>query len=248
MADDVMRLGIMQPYFFPYIGYFQLINAVDKWIVFDLVQYIEKGWINRNRILHPDREKDWLYITVPVQRHKRTDKIGDMVINDNIAWREEIEGKLSAYRKAPYYEDTMGLVRQCLAFSDSGLSGFVTNAIMRICGYLDISTPIEVASRMNMSLPEAEHAGQWALHISAALAADEYVNPYGGYEIFDEREFESRNIKLRFIKPILTPYVQRKGRFIPGLSIIDVLMWNGRDQTIEMLNEFDLLTYDELCD
>ena len=246
MADKVNRLGIMQPYFFPYIGYFQLINAVDRWISFDLVQYIDKGWINRNRILHPDKQKDWLYITVPVQHHKRTDKIGDITINDTIQWRDDLMGKLSAYRKAPYYDATMQLVRECLSYTDDRISEFATRTIMRICQYLDITTPIDVASHMSMSLPEAEHAGQWALNISATLRAAEYINPYSGYEIFDKQEFESKNIKLTFIKPILNPYVQRKGRFIPGLSIIDVLMWNGREKTVEMLNDYELLTYDEL--
>lgn len=247
MADKVNRLGIMQPYFFPYIGYFQLINAVDRWISFDLVQYIDKGWINRNRILHPDKEKDWLYITVPVQRHKRDDKISDIEINDVTAWREDIKGKLSAYRKAPHYGETMSLVNECLSFQDKALNDFITKTIMRICQYLDISTPIDVASRMDMSLPDVEHAGQWALNISTVLGAEEYINPYSGYQIFDEHEFANKNIRLRFIKSLLNPYVQRKGRFIPGLSIIDVLMWNGREKVIDMLADYDLLTYGDLC-
>ena len=112
-----MRLAIMQPYTFPYIGYFQLINYADKWVVFDDTQYISKGWINRNRILHPESQKEWQYFTVPVKKHSRECRINHVEINDNTDWRTELLGKLTAYkRKAPYYRETKEFVENCISF------------------------------------------------------------------------------------------------------------------------------------
>ena len=120
-----MKLGVMQPYFFPYIGYFQLMKNVDQWVVFDDIQYINKGWINRNRILHPNVEKQWQYITLPLVKRKQFEKICNIEIKSEINWRAEILGKLTAYkRKAPFYNETLNLINECFDTTDLNLSSF----------------------------------------------------------------------------------------------------------------------------
>ena len=223
-----MKLAIMQPYFFPYIGYFQLMNLVDTWVIFDDVQFIDKGWINRNRILHPDVKKEWQYITVPLKNRGQFDKICGISINTDGKWQDQILGKLTSYKKkAPYYEQTISFVRECLQTNETNLSQFLIGTLRKTADALQIDTTIIVQSETKLDLRAIEHPGQWALRISELMGASEYINPHGGAKIFDEDEFERAGIKLRFIMPELEKYVQRRGVFVPGLSIIDVMMWNS---------------------
>lgn len=243
-----MKLGIMQPYFFPYIGYFQLMNYVDKWIVFNDIQFIDKGWINRNRILHPDINKQWQYLTVPLTGRKQFDKITDISIKPHEEWRETILGKLSIYKKkAPFYDRTREFVADCLMSTESNLSNFVSDVLIKTAKQLSIQTPIHIQTNLNLDLPEIMHPGEWALRICEKVGADEYINPHSGYEIFEEKDFEKSSIKLNFIKPRLTPYIQRRAGFVPGLSIIDVMMWNNEDEIHDMLvNDFDIFSVEGL--
>lgn len=236
-----MKLGIMQPYFFPYIGYFQLMNAVDRWVVFDQVQFIDKGWINRNRILHPDAEKEWQYITVPLAKKAQFDKICDISIKTEIDWRNDILGKLTSYRrKAPYYQQTRDFVRDCFDTDETKLAGLVVRILRKTATYLGIRTPIEVQSEMNLQLGEICHPGQWALRISQVLGADEYLNPAGGRSIFNKDEFYSSNIKLGFLSTNLNVYAQKRLNFVAGLSIIDVMMFNSMGDLQGMLYDYSL--------
>jgi hypothetical protein len=242
-----MKIGIMQPYTFPYIGYFQLINYVDKWVIFDDTQYISKGWINRNRILHPDVKKEWQYFTVPLKKHSRESRIKDIEINHNIKWRNEFLGKLSSYKKkAPFYVETIEFIEHCVNFNCSSLSEWVIYVLENTCNYLKIPFNYSIFSKMEINTKNIEHAGQWALEIADAMNADEYVNPQGGYTIFQENEFLAKNIELRFLKSNLIPYIQRRGYFVPGLSIVDVMMWNDKDAIHEMLKNYAIVTQSEL--
>ena len=233
----------MQPYVFPYVGYFQLINYVDKWVVFDDTQYISKGWVNRNRILHPEVKKEWQYFTVPVKKHSRESKIKDVEVNDVIEWREEFLGKLTSYKKkAPYYAETREFVSECISFKCSSLSDWLVYTLKNTCDYLNISFDYSVFSQMEIDTENVQHAGQWALEIADSIGANEYINPPSGFDIFKEKEFNDRGIELSFLNPVLTPYVQRRGHFVPGLSIVDIMMWNDKDKIHEMLEDF------EICD
>lgn len=231
-----MKLGIMQPYFFPYIGYFQLMNAVDRWIAFDDIQFIDKGWINRNRVLHPDPVKEWQYITLPLDKRGQFDKICDISIKSQVDWRSQILGKLTSYKKkAPYYNQTIDFVRDCFDTDEANLARFVVRSLKMTAQYIGIQTPIDVQSEMDLQLPKIEHPGQWALKISEAIGASEYVNPKGGADIFKAEEFKKAKIELSFLGPKLTPYPQRRDGFIPGLSIVDVLMWNDSSSIAQLL-------------
>lgn len=234
-----MKVGIMQPYFFPYLGYFQLINYVDKWIFFDDVQYINHGWMNRNRILHP--KEGWLYIILPLQKHSRDDLIKDIKINNNENWREKILGQLSHYKKkAPYYNNTIDLVNECLNVYENNLVNVNVNIISVICNYLDINFDYEISSHCKFDYSNVNDAGEWALRICEQINANEYINPPGGYDLFNIDKFNNSNINLKFLKMNDIVYSQKRSNFEPGLSIIDVLMFNSKEDIKNMLNLYEV--------
>jgi len=244
-----MKVAIMQPYTFPFIGYFQLMSYADKWVIFDDTQYISKGWINRNRILHPDLEKEWQYFTVPVRKHSREIRIKDVEINTDVNWKDEFIGKLSFYKKtAPHFAETMEFVDHCLGYECSSLVDWLEFSLKTTCSYLDIPFEYSVFSQMDVDTNSVKHAGQWALEIADAMNADEYINPQGGAALFDEDEFLGRNIELRFLKANLTPYAQRRSEFVSGLSIVDVMMWNDKDKILDMLEDYQIVTRSSLTD
>jgi hypothetical protein len=237
----------MQPYFFPYIGYFQLIEYVDKWIVFDDVQYIRKGWVNRNRVLHPDIQKGWQYLTVPVRKHKKGTFISSIRINNDLRWKEELLGKLSHYkRSAPYYSQVEEMILECFSFESGALSQWLVNCLSIVCERLSIDFDYEIFSEMSQEIKPAEHAGQWALNIASSTGADVYVNPPGGWNIFDEDEFTQKGIDLKFINPEIVEYKQGRREFLPGLSILDVMLWNNEGEVKELLTSFTLCSMVEM--
>jgi hypothetical protein len=221
-----MKLGIMQPYFFPYIGYFDLINRSDKWIVFDTAQYIRHGWVNRNRILHP--AQGWQYIVAPLSKHRRETPIAEIRVSDDPSWRTRILGQLNHYRKhAPFFGPTFALVEECLRNGEQSLSRLNARILEAVCRVLGIRFDSAVFSEMNLDLPPIEGPGEWALRISEAVGAAEYVNPPGGEALFDPAAFEQRGIRLTIQEPVAFPYSCAPYRFEPDLSIVDVLMWNS---------------------
>ena len=231
-----MKLGIMQPYFFPYLGYFDLINCVDKWIVFDTAQYIRHGWVNRNRVLHP--KQDWLYIIVPLEKHPRDTAIKDIRINHERNWKQRIIAQMQHYKKkAQYFDETMALFKDCLAPEQDSISQLNALILDKICTHLEIDFNYSFFSEMDIALGPIEGPGDWALRISEALGAEEYVNPPGGVDIFDVKKFERSGIKLniRHLPPL--EYSCRGYEFIPNLSIIDVLMWNKPEAIKSYLDE-----------
>lgn len=226
----------MQPYFFPYIGYFQLMNAVDRWIVFDEIQFIDKGWINRNRILHPDPTKEWQFVTVPLSKRGQFDKICDISIKSDLNWKTQILNKLTSYKKrAPYYNQTIEFVRYCFETDETNLAILVSEILKKTASFLNINTPVDLQSQLNLELDDVQHAGQWALRICERLGAKEYINPVGGKQIFQSDEFAASNINLSFFEHTLTPYSQARKEFVEGLSIIDVLMWCSDDTVKQFL-------------
>ena len=230
-----MKLGIMQPYFFPYIGYFDLINSVDKWIVFDTAQYIRHGWINRNRILHP--QDGWQYIIVPLKKHSRSISIKDVEINNNQDWKQRIIGQLQHYKKnAPYFKNTLALLDECLASEEKYISRLNVLILEKTCALLDIRFDYSYFSEMDLKLDSIEKPGDWALRISQALGAVEYVNPPGGVDIFDRKRFTNSGIKLTIRTLPTFEYSCYGYDFIPNLSIVDILMWNEPDKIKKFLD------------
>jgi len=218
-------LGIMQPYFFPYLGHFQLILAVDRWIVFDVVKYNRKSWMNRNRVLHP--RGGWQYVTVPVNAPFGTAIDAVTVVNGPAAQRR-ILGQLEHYRgKAPFFPQVRDLVVQAFATAKTDrLCELNVGSLMAVCDYLGIDFNFKVFSAMALDLPLIDHAGGWALEISGALGATRYINPPGGRDIFVPADWEARGIELRFLETQSHLYGCGPYAHIENLSILDVLMWN----------------------
>lgn len=238
-----MNLAIMQPYFFPYIGYFQLMNHVDEWIIFDDIQFIDKGWVNRNRILHPNIEKAWQYVTVPLSKRGQFSHINEIEISPNHQWIDNIIGKLTTYKKAPHYNETLDFIYECLSGKDEKLSIMLEKTLSKTAKHIGIHTPIFSQSSQSWDLPEISHPGQWALEISKIKKAKKYINLYGGSKIFNQDEFDKEKITLQFLKPVLNPYPQYRKTFTEGLSIIDVMMWNDKKIIQQMLkNDFSLFS------
>lgn len=229
-----MKLGIMQPYFAPYVGYFDLIRRCDQWIVFDSAQYIRHGWVNRNRILHPN--KDEQYVIVPLRKHARETAIKDIEIVPGDEWRARIRGQLQHYRgKAPHFRAVADLVSSVLDLDTPSLSHLNVWFLRQVCVRLGIPSNFQIFSEMKLALPKISEPGQWALEISTALGATEYLNPPGGGSLFNATEFSARGIKLTIQEPIDFVYACPGYQFVGGLSIIDVMMWNSPEEIIRRL-------------
>lgn len=235
-----MKLGIMQPYFFPYIGYFQLISSVDQWVVFDTPQYIRHGWVNRNRILHPQAGPK--YILLPLARHSKDDVIGEILLHPGTEWKLKIMAQLKDYyrKKAPNFNAVMEMVDSALDEGESSLTRLLVRCLTHTCDYMGLEFKPIIASELNIDPAKVQHAGQWALEISKSLAATEYINPIGGRELFNPTEFEDANITLSFLESHAGEYAQNGAEFHRGLSILDVLMWNSRDETRVMLHDYSI--------
>ncbi|RDY23169.1 glycine transferase [Romboutsia maritimum] len=234
-----MKVGIMQPYFFPYLGYFQLINYVDKWIFFDDVQYIYHGWINRNRIIHP--KKGWQYIILPLKKHSRGDLIKDIKVNNDQRWKDELLGKLTIYKKrAPNYNEAIDVIQKSINIDTDNITQLNAYIISTICNYLDINFEYEISSKCDFDYSNVSDSGEWALRICEQVNAYEYVNPYGGIDLFDKNKFEESNIQLKFMKMNDLKYPQRRNSFESNLSIIDVMMFNSKEKIKEMLELYEV--------
>lgn len=225
----------MQPYFFPYLGHFSLIDAVDEWIVFDITQYTPKTWMNRNRILHP--KEGWQYVTVPLSNSSISIKTHEAKVLNLGEAKANIIGKLSHYKKkAPYFESTIALVNDSFDFAENdSLVHLNVRGLAAVCRYLDIPFNFRIASELNLPLPEKLGPGDWALEICSLLGATHYINPASGEGIFDSGKFSARGIDLRFLKT--REFVYRPGsyRYEPNLSIVDVLMWNSPAAVVEAI-------------
>lgn len=234
-----MKLGIMQPYFFPYIGYFSLIKHVDEFILLDGVQFIRHGWIERNRILKP--VEGWQFFRVPLESHSRETKIRDIGVDNNQGWKDKIIAQLNHYKKvAPFFQSVMGVLNKLFAYEYLDIVKLNKESLELVCDYLQLQTPIKIFSMMDLEIEPVNAPDEWALSISKALHADEYWNPPGGKLIFDKIKYEANKVSLVFHKATLQEYDQKRTIFEPGLSIIDVMMFNNPEKINLMLDDYEL--------
>ena len=228
----------MQPYFLPYLGYYSLIKHTDKWIVFDPVQYIRHGWIERNSVLKPG--EGWQYIAVPLVKHTRDTLIKDIEIRNEEDWRNKILRQLDHYKKAPFFKETIAVLNDAFDINTNSITLLNAHVLKATCKYLQITFTYSIFSEMQLEMEPVNDAGEWALNISKAVDAEEYINPPGGKEIFDESKFEAAGIKLTFLQANLPEYSQRRPVFEPGLSIVDVMMYNSPEMINEMLDDINM--------
>jgi hypothetical protein len=238
--DFKMRLAIMQPYFFPYLGYFSLIENTDKWVVLDDVQFIRHGWIERNRILKPF--DGWQYINVPLEKHSRETSIKEIRIRNSEDWKDRIFRQLEHYKKiAPYYSKVIEFLKETFDLPYTSITKQNTHLLSTTCEYLGITFNYQIFSEMNLDIDKVNGPGDWALNISKAMNASEYINPYDGIKLFNTEEFKSAGIKLKFLKNKLTDYSQGNRTFERGLSIIDVMMFNSLADIHLLLDQLELI-------
>lgn len=234
-----MKLAIMQPYFMPYIGYFQLINLVDKFVFYDDVTFIKQGWINRNQILINDQAK---LFSVPLSNASSHTLIKDVLISD-IRYEKWKKSFLSTimfnYKKAKNYEIVEALIERILLTPPKTISDLAIKSVIEISNYLDLDTEFDVSSK---NYGNAHLSGQdRVLDICQKENANTYINPIGGIQLYSKDIFSERKIELMFLSAHKTIYKQLSSDFIPFLSIIDVLMFNDKKQVLEMLNDFELV-------
>lgn len=229
------KIAIMQPYFFPYIGYFQLISAVDEFIIYDNIQYTKKGWINRNRILMNGREA---LITLPIKKDSDYLDVIDRTLSEN--WYKEKSKFLNiiyaAYKKAPVFNQVFEVIENCINVDEQNLFKFVYHSICSIKSYLNIATPLIISSKIdiNHNLKSQDKV----IALCQARYANMYINSVGGIELYNKDVFIKKDIELNFLKPKPIIYHQFDNEFISWLSVIDVMMFNSKEQIQQYLKEW----------
>ena len=231
-------VAIMQPYFLPYIGYFQLINSVDEFVIYDNIQYTKKGWINRNRILVNGSEK---LITLPIAKDSDYLNVNDRVLADS--WNNEKIKMLNlikgSYKKAPHYHAAFPIIRSVIELPHTSLFEFIIGGLRLLNSYLGIDTKITISSHIKID-PTLKGKNK-VIAICKHLNTDIYINPVGGQLLYNYDDFKHEGLDLKFIKSQNFNYKQYKNEFIPWLSILDVLMFNERKDIIDYLDRYTLI-------
>jgi hypothetical protein len=231
-----LKLAIMQPYFFPYLGYWQLMNIVDRFVIYDDVNYIKGGWVNRNRILINGEPR---YLTVPLSGASPNKRICDLSIDDSGNWRgkvlKSIEG---AYSKSQWFVEVFPVLEDIIRYDERGLADYLKYQLVRLAEFLCIDTALVGSSRyyLNTGLSGQSRV----IDICRQENADVYLNAEGGMALYDKNAFSEAGLALQFIKMIPTEYAQRAAAFVPNLSIVDVLMAVGKGGVRELLADFSL--------
>jgi hypothetical protein len=225
-----MRLGIMQPYFLPYIGYWQLIQSVDQFVVYDNIKYTKKGWINRNRILLNGKD---VMISIPLSKASDSLDIVEREISPEFDPKSLLAQLSGTYRKAPFFDETLQLLEKILYCRERNLFHFIHHSISCICVYLSIPTPIIVSSKVDAD-PNLKGVER-VMSLCKAMGSSFYINPIGGRELYSREEFDAQGIKLKFLAPKPFEYSQFGSGFLPSLSIADVMMFNSAERIREHL-------------
>lgn len=231
-----MKLAIMQPYFFPYIGYWQLLNAVDRFVIYDDVNFIKGGWINRNRILINGKAS---YITVPLHHASPNKLICDISMQSSPAWRKKIIKSIkNSYRKSPFFIEVFPVLEELISYETDSLVRYLVKHISSLAEFLGIKTEIMVTSRCykNSDMNGQERV----IDICKRENATTYINPQGGQDLYDADAFRNECIDLQFISMKPIHYKQRTVGFVPYLSIIDPLMETGPDGLLRHIENFEL--------
>lgn len=231
------KIGIMQPYFFPYIGYWQLMKAVDEYVIYDDVNYIKNGWINRNNILLNGNK---YLITLPLDKASPFQLINQVRITSNDNFKQKILRTIEqAYKKAPYFDNIFPIIQAVIMEKSCLISQALINQFKLVNDYLGIKTKLIVSS--DLKKDNELKAQDKVIHICKLLNGTNYINAIGGQELYSKSDFEQEKLKLNFIKAKDISYIQFKNEFVPYLSIIDIMMFNSPEKINEMLDQYELL-------
>jgi WbqC-like protein family len=235
-GDHRVTLGVMQPYLLPYIGYWQLLAAVDRFVLYDNIQYAKKGWINRNRFLRNGADA---FFTVPLKKGSDFLNVVDRTIADDFDPDTLLQPLAGAYRKAPFFSAAFPVIEAIVDAAPRNLFEYLHQSIVAIADYLEIGTPIVVSS--TVPIDHGLKGERKVLALCQALGATRYLNASGGRELYSAPAFAEQGIELKFIQPRPIVYRQYDHPFVPALSIVDVMMFNSREAVRGMLGEYDLV-------
>ena len=233
-----MKLAIMQPYIFPFIGYFQLISAVDRFVFYDDVNYIKQGWINKNNLVVNGNRFPF---SVPLEKQSSFNLICETKINQKFIdkWKVKFLRTIEeSYKKSPHFQEVYLLISEVLNENHQYISELAISSVIAVCKYLHIESEIIPSSKIynNANLSGKERV----ISICKKEEAKTYINAIGGLELYSKDYFLNEDIKLQFINPTITEYSQNNEEFIPGLSIIDLLMFNGTKTKELFLIDLDI--------
>lgn len=211
----------MQPYFLPYIGYFQLMGAVDLFIVYDNIEYTKKGWINRNRMLCNGRDA---LFSLPLKGASDYLPVAGRELAADFDGARLLRQLHGAYRRAPRYAAVSALLEEIVQCGERNLFRFLLQALAAVCRHIGLATPIRIASAL--PIDHGLKGQDKVLALCRAAGADSYVNAIGGLDLYSRAAFAQCGIALHFLRPLPLEYAQFGAPFVPWLSIIDVLMFN----------------------
>lgn len=233
-----MKIAIMQPYFMPYIGYWQLVNAVDKYIIYDDVNYIKRGWVNRNRILINGEPA---YFHIPIVGGSQNKLINQIETNSEERFiRKSLRTIELAYKRAPFFINIYPLMEKIMHCNKDKISEYIIESIHVVCDYLDIKTELIFSSAINKDV--GLKAQDKIVSICKTIGATEYYNPVGGMELYSFAVFRKNGIRLKFLKTNDIKYRQFGNTFHENLSIVDVMMFNSKEEIGKMLSNYIIIT------
>lgn len=231
------KIGIMQPYFFPYLGYWQLMNAVDEYVIYDDVNYIKNGWINRNNILLNGNKH---LLTLPLEGASPFLPINQIKITSNIIVKDKLLKTVEqAYKKAPFFNEVFPIIYAVIKEESCLIEKALETQFTLVNTYLDITTKLVISSHLEKNNNLA--AEEKVIHICKLLNGTDYYNAIGGQHLYSKDDFAKENINLHFLKMNNIEYPQFKNTFVPSLSIIDVMMFNSREQVKFLLEKYELI-------
>lgn len=241
LYNDMKRLGIHQTYFFPYIGYFTVLNKADIFVHADSLQYEERSWINRNRIIGETLEPK--YITVPLRKNNREAAINERLINYDKEWEKEILNQFGYYKKrAPYYREVMDMLGELFSQKYQDMSKLAIRSTELVLERLNIKKEIHLLSEIDIGPTENLRTDDWGIAACKAFnGVDTYVNAPGGKSFYNPDKYTEAGLGIEFIQNRLRPYDQKNNEFIPALSILDVMMFNSSEDIKEMLDDYYVL-------
>jgi SAM-dependent methyltransferase len=234
-----MKVAVMQTYFFPYLGYFSLIDSSDHFVFFDDVQFRKKSWMSRNRLLDISKSTPF-YIRPEISKSDYQCNMMDVELSQNGNWQKKLLSQIEFYKNFKDYKEIRDLLIGILD-NTKYLSDFNINSTIAISKYLGIKTKFSRFSEHNFQFSDLPLGkGDWGRETANAIGATHYINAPGGEEFIFSDKFEEMGMKLGFIQPNLKKYEQNSKEFVIGLSILDVLFCNGKEKTLEMVKDYNV--------
>ena len=227
----------MQPYFFPYLGYFQLINSIDVFVYYDDVNFIKRGWVNRNNILVNGQHN---LFKVPLIKASQNKLINELEIDLQQSWKINMLKTIKmSYKKAPFFDDIFPILENIINYENDNLAKYLINSLEKICDLLDLKKKFILSSDLEKN---SDLRGQQKIiNICNSLNCSTYINPIGGKDLYNKLDFKKNDLNLKFIKPKDITYSQFNNEYVPWLSIIDLLMFNSKDEIQKFLNNYELI-------